>query len=88
MREHAVVRTSLVANRSLMPERNAFQRPRVAGLEPRVGVLRHRARRVGRLQHIGVERARLLDRRDMRVGKLGGGERALAQAVARLGEGE
>src|SRR5262249_53142839 len=38
------------------------------------------------LQHEGIERARLLDRGEMRVGKLGGREAAAAEPVARLRE--
>ena len=45
-------------------------------------------RALRRLQHIGVERARLLHRGEMRVGELGGGEFLLLQAVARGRDGE
>ena len=88
MREQAVVRTSLVANRSLMPSGMPSSGRASPALSRASALLRHRARALRRLQHIGVERARLLDRGEMRVGELGGGERALAQAVARLGERE
>ena len=50
--------------------------------------LRHGERALGRLQHIGVEHARLLDRGEMRVGDLDGGEFLVAQALARLRERE
>jgi hypothetical protein len=72
------VRTPSVANRSLMPSGHAFERTSLA-----LGELL-----VGRLQHIGVERARLLDGGDMRLGELGGGELLGLQPLAGLGQGQ
>ena len=62
-------------------ERNAFQRAGFACRDARVGGLGHRAGALRRLQHIGVERARLLDRGKMRVGKLRRREFLLLEAV-------
>src|SRR4029078_10055467 len=43
---------------------------------------------LGRLQHIGVERTRLLDRGAMRICEFGSGELLPLKAVARLRDGE
>src|SRR5262249_59234515 len=59
---------------------------RLAGLEARVGGLRHGSRRLRRLQHEGIERVRLLDRGEVRVGELSGREAPAAEPVARLCE--
>ena len=76
-----MVRTSLVANRSLMPSA-ILERAGGARLEARIRLLRHRERLVGRLQHKGVERARLRHGGKMRLGELDGGHVPLAQAIA------
>ena len=83
-----MVRTPSVANMSLTRERNAFERMRLALGDARVARLRHGVRALRRLQHIGVERARPLHRDEMRLGKLGGGELLLLQAVAGARDGE
>ena len=70
---------ALGAEHILDGERNAFERPGVALGDARIGGLGHRGGALRRLQHIGVERARLLDRGEMRVGKLGRGEFLLLQ---------
>ena len=56
--------------------------PRVGGLAP------WRSACSGVSSTIGVERARLLDRGEMRVGQLGGGDLLLPQPVARLRQRE
>src|SRR5262249_35628338 len=63
-------------------EREAFERPRVARLEARIRRLRHRTRALRGLQHIGVERTRLLHGGKVRVGELRGGEFSPPKAVA------
>src|SRR5204863_9578718 len=49
---------------------------------------RHRARMLRCFLHEGIERARSLDRADMRVGQLEGGDVFVVQALARLRERE
>ncbi len=84
--EPAVVRTSLVQNRSLMPSGMPSSGPPSPFRKPRVRRARHVARVVRRLLHEGIERARGFDRADMGVGQLERGDVFLAQTLAGLGE--
>ena len=71
---------ALGAEHVLDAERDAFERaaPRLSRCARRRPCAIARAA-LRRLQHIGVERARLLDRGEMRVGEFGRGELLLAQ---------
>ena len=74
MCEHAVVRTPAVQNRSLMPSGSPSSGPALAFCQPRICGARHVAGAIRRFQHEGIERARLLDSGEMRLGKFGCGE--------------
>jgi hypothetical protein len=70
-------------------ERNALQRAALAGGQPRIGGGRHGSRLVVRDDHIGVERrVGGVDRFEIGLGQLGGGDVASAQPGARLGNGQ
>ena len=84
MCEQAVVRTPCVQNMSLIASGMPSSGARLAVGDARIGGFRHVAGALGRLQHEGVERARLFDRGKMRVGQFGGGEALFLQPVARL----
>ena len=83
MCEQAVVRTPSVQNMSLTASGMPSSGPALPACDARVGGFRHRGGALRRLQHIGVERARLLHRRKMRVGQFQRGEAFLLQPVAR-----
>ena len=88
MCEQAVVRTPSVQNMSLMASGMPSSGP-ASPLAMRASDAFAMAQRaLRRLQHIGVERARLLDRRQMRVGEFDGGEFLLLQPIARGRNGE
>ena len=69
-------------------ERNAFERPRLAGGDAAVGLGGHGERLLRRLADIGVEAARRLDRRDVGTRELGRGEALGGEPVADFGDGE
>jgi hypothetical protein len=73
------------AEQILNAERQALQRPRFAGRDALLALRRHGERLLGRLEHIGIEQAPLLDRRHVRLGELAGRELLGAKPVARLG---
>ena len=80
----AWVWTPLVHEQILDAERDAFERAALALGQLRVGGLGHVARLLGRHDDIGVEqRIGALDRREIGVGQLGGGDLLRRAACAR-----
>ena len=79
MCEQAVVRTPAVQNISLMPSGMTCERAGLALGERASAACAMSRARSGVSSTIGVERARLLDRGEMRVGKFGRGEFLLPQ---------
>ena len=74
------------AEQILDAERDALERAGLALGDLLVRGLGHGERLLGRLEHIGVERPRLLDGGDMGLREFGGGEGLGLQAVAGLGD--
>src|SRR6185437_4354973 len=70
----------------LDPERNAGERTAIALADLAVGLARHGASLLGRLQHEGIKRTRFLDRLQMGIGQLKRGERLFREAIPGLGE--
>ncbi len=81
-------RDALGAKEILDPERHALQRPGLAPRESRIGIRRHGERDVRGFLDEGVQRAGLLDRRDLRLGEIDGGDLLFQKRLARVGEGE
>ena len=88
MCEPAVERTSLVQNRSLiasgMPSSGLAPPRRDASRPTPLAMARERIRRP---EHIGIEAARPFHRGEMRVGKLDGGNRFVAEPIRALPPG-
>ena len=69
-------------------ERNAFERPRVAGSEPSVGLRRHRQSLFRRFDNEAIERPALFDSGHLRLGEFDGGNLFLHQRIARRGKAQ
>ena len=74
MCEQAVERTPCRAEQILYGKRNTFKRPGFALRDTRIGRFRHVGSMFRRFEHIGIERPRLLDGRQMCGGQFGSGE--------------
>src|SRR4029077_8191833 len=72
------------AEQILDAKRHALERTALAFGEPRIGRACHLVRLLRRFQHERIERTRLLDRGEMRIGEFGRGKLLLAQSGARL----
>ena len=69
-------------------ERNAFERPGLPCGEAPVGLGCHFECLLGRLDDEAIERPRLLDGCDLRLGQIDGGGLFLYESVARFGEAQ
>src|SRR3981081_1517821 len=67
-------------------ERNAGERPALTLSDAGIGLARHGAGLIRGFHHKGVERARLLDRLEVRVGQFKRGKGFVREATSSLGE--